>query len=146
MTTQFPEDPLNHIKTWQAKFKEHKQQCEVTKMDTSMDTSGTTYKDTREGLHDTSNATDAVKDWRAFCKDILDNNNPEEWIYPKDELIMAKQKAVDDFLDTICCALEELNGKEVFSCFIQAVQSQHEYTKKEYNKINELMNLLIEIK
>ena len=143
MTTQFPEDPLTHIKTWQAKFKEHKQQCGVAEMDTP----GTT-KDSREALHDTSNATDAIKNWRSFWKDVLDE--PGAHVYPESklteaiqkQLTMAKQKTIDNFLDEICCALEEMSGKEVFDCFVKAVESQHEYTKKEYYKTIDLMDLL----
>jgi BRCT domain type II-containing protein len=143
MTTQLPEDPLTHIKTWQAKFKEHKQQCGVAEMDTP----GTT-KDSREALHNTSNATDSIKDWRSFWKDVLDE--PEAHVYPESELTeaiqkqltMAKQKTIDNFLDEICCALEEMSGKEVFDCFVKAVESQHEYTKKEYYKTIDLMDLL----
>ena len=147
MTTQFPADPLTHIKTWQAKFKKIKQQCGVAEMDTP----GTT-KDSREALHDTSNATDAIKDWRGFWKDVLDERGAH--VYSEHELTeainqqktMTKQKIIDEFLDTLCCALEELSGEEVFNCFVEAVQSQHKYTKKEYDKTNELMDLLIELK
>ena len=147
MPTQFPEDPLNHIKTWQAKFKEHKQQCGVAELDEPL-----VSKDSREKLHDTSKAVDSIKDWRTFWKDVLDESGP--WISTENELTeainqqktMTKQKIVDDFLDTLCGAFEELSGKEVFDCFFEAVQSQHEYTKKEYDKTNELMDLLIELK
>jgi hypothetical protein len=59
---------------------------------------------------------------------------------------MAKQKAVDEFLDTICCALEEMSGEEVFDCFFEAVQSQFDYTKKEHDKTSELLDLLTELK
>jgi hypothetical protein len=96
-------------------------------------------KDSRESLHNTSNATDAIKDWRTFWKDVLDE--PEAKVCSG-----VKQKAIDDFLDTICCALEEMNGEEVFDCFLEAVQVRHEDAKKEYDKTNELMNLLIGLK
>ena len=147
MTDQLPEDPLNHIKTWQAKFKELKQQCGVAEMDTP----GTT-KDSREALHDTRNATDAIKDWRTFWKEVLDE--PGAHVYPENELTqaiqkqltMAKQKTIDNFLDEICCALEEMNGKEVFECFVEAVQSQFDYTKKEHDKTSELLDLLTGLK
>jgi hypothetical protein len=143
MTTQFPEDPLTHIKTWQAKFKESKKQCGVAEMDEPL-----VSKDSRENLHDTSNATDSVKDWRTFWKDVLDE--PGAHVYPENELnqaiqkqkTMAKQKTVDNFLDEICCALEEMSGKEVFNCFVEAVQTQWDYTQKEYDKISELLDLL----
>ena len=145
MTTQLPEDPLNHIKTWQAKFKEHKQQCGVSELDEPL-----VSKNARENLHDTSNATDSVKDWRTFWKDVLDDSEDnfenELAIAIKQQITIAKQKAVDNFLDTICCALEEMSGEEVFDCFLEAVHSQHEYTKKEYDKTMELMDLLIGLK
>ena len=98
-----------------------------------------TTKDSRESLHNTSNATDAIKDWRTFWKDVLDE--PETKVCSG-----AKQKTIDDFLDTICCALEELTGEEVFDCFLEAVQVRNEDTKKEYDKTNELMDLLIGLK
>jgi hypothetical protein len=145
MSTQFPEDPLNHIKTWQTKFKEHKQQCGVAEIDTP----GTT-KDSREKLHDTSHAIDHIENWREYWKDVLnaseDTFQEKVLAQVKKELSTHKQKTIDNFLDTICCALEEMNGDEVFDCFLEAVQSQHEYTKKEYDKTNELMDLLIGLK
>jgi hypothetical protein len=93
-------------------------------------------KDSRESLHNTSNATDAIKDWRTFWKDVLDEPETKIWLD-------AKQKAVDNFLDTICCALEEMSGEEVFDCFLKAAQTQHEHTKKEHNKTTKLMDMLI---
>ena len=147
MLTQFPEDPLNHIKTWQAKFKEHKQQCGVAELDEPL-----VSKDSRENLHDTSNATDSVKDWSTFWEDVLDDFKSEDNFENelataiKQQIAMAKQKAVDSFLDTICCALEEMSGEEVFDCFLEAVQVRNEDTKKEYDKTNELMDLLIGLK
>jgi len=147
MSTQFPEDPLNHIKTWQAKFKEHKKQCGVAELDEPL-----VSKDSRKNLHNTSYAVDSIKDWRTYWKEVLDE--PGAHVYPENELnqaiqkqkTMAKQKTIDNFLDEICCALEEMSGAELFDCFVEAVQAQHEYTKKEYDKTNELMNLLTEYK
>jgi hypothetical protein len=143
MSTQFPEHPLNHIKTWQAKLKELKKQCGVAELDEPL-----VSKDARENLHDTSNAVDSIKDWRTYWKEVLDES--EAYIGTEDEfatvikqqLTMTKQKTVDNFLDEICCALEEMSGKELFECFVEAVQAQHEYTKKEYDKTTEIMNLL----
>ena len=143
MSTQFPEDPLNHIKTWQAKFKEHKKQCGVAELDEPL-----VSKDSRENLHNTSNAVDSIKDWRTFWKDVLDES--ETCIGTEKELnqaiqkqkTMAKQKTIDNFLDEICCALEEMSGEEVFDCFVKAVQAQWDYTQKEHDKTSELLDLL----
>jgi hypothetical protein len=139
MTTQLPEDPLKNIITWQTEYKQIKQECGVAEMDTP----GTT-KDSRESLHDTKNATDSMGDWRTFWKEVLDET--EENFKIEEKMSVHKQKTIDDFLDTICCALEEMSGEEVFDCFFEAVQSQHEYKEKEYNKINELMDFLIGLK
>jgi len=103
-------------------------------------------KDSRENLHDTSNATDSVKDWRTFWKDVLDDSEDnfenELATAVQQQLIMTKQRTVNNFLDTICCALEEISGKEVFNCFVEAVQTQWDYTQKEYDKTSELLDLL----
>lgn len=139
MTTQFPEDSSNAMETWKAKYKEAKQQCGVAEIDAP----GAT-KDSRENLHTVQNATDSLKDWRTFWKDVLDE--PKEESNAEDELTLAKQKTVEYFLDTISCALEEINGEEVFNCLLMAVQSHHEYIKKEYDKANVLMDLLIGLK
>jgi hypothetical protein len=138
MTTQFPEDPLSHIKTWQNKFKEHKQQCEIAEMNEPL-----ISKDSRENLHNTKNATDAIKDWRTFWSDVIDESKDNF----EDELFASiKQRTINDFLDSITCALEEMSGEEVFNCFVEAAQTKHDYTQKEHYKTNELFNLLLAAK
>jgi hypothetical protein len=147
MTIQSFKGPIKNMSAWQTQLKQIKQECGVAEINAP----GTT-KDSREALHDTSNATDAIKDWRSFWKDVLDV--PGTWDCSEDELTeainqqktMAKQKAVDDFLDTLCGALEELSGEEVFDCFFEAVQSQFDYTKKEHDKTSELLDLLAGLK
>jgi hypothetical protein len=144
MTTQLPEDPIKNIITWQTKHKQIKQECGVAEMDEPL-----VSKNSRENLHDTSNATDSVKDWRTFWKDVLDE--PSAHVYPENELnqaiqkqkTMAKQKTIDNFLDEICCALEEMSGEEVFDCFFEAVQSQWNYTQKEHEKTNDLFKRVL---
>ena len=136
MTTQLPDDPLKNIITWQTKYKQIKQECGVAEMDT-LDTPGTT-KDSREALHDTNNAMDSVKDWRIAAWEMISETEVNQ------QITMAKQKAVDNFLDTICCALEELSGDEVFDCFFEAVQSQWDYTLKEHTKVNDLFKRVVD--
>jgi len=143
MSTQFPEDPLNHIKTWQAKLKEHKKQCGVAELDEPL-----VSKDSRENLHNTSYTVDSIKNWRTYWKEVLDESEAcigtEKELSDaiKQQLIKAKTTAVDNFLDTICCALEEMSGEEVFDCFLEAVQAQWDYTRKEHDKTSELLDLL----
>jgi hypothetical protein len=87
-------------------------------------------------------------DWRTEAwKKVSETNFEDQLAIAATQLLtVAKQKVVDDFLDTICCALEELSGKEVFDCFFEAVQSQFDYTKKEHNKTSELLDLLAGLK
>jgi hypothetical protein len=120
MTTQFPEDPLNHIITWQTKFKQYQ-----------METPYVT-KDSRESLHNTSNATDSIKDWRTFWKDVLDET--------EEKLTTNKKRLINDFSDIICGALEEMSGEEIFECFFEAALERHQCVKKEYDKANQLIS------
>ena len=120
MTTQLPEDSF-------------------TKMNDPSNS-----KDSRENLHDTSYAVDSITDWRTFWKDVLDET--EETFKTEDQMSRHKQETIHNFLDTICCGLEEMNGKEVFECFFKAVQDQYEYTKKEHDNTKQLMYLLMELK
>jgi hypothetical protein len=140
MTTQSSDTLHVGFDTWKTQFEKHKQECGVAEMTTP----GTT-KDSRESLHDTSNATDSVKDWRTFWKDVLEEFSTEDKLTEaiNQQKTMAKQKAVDDFLDTLCGALEELSGEEVFDCFVEAVQSQWDYTRKEHEKTNDLFKRVL---
>jgi hypothetical protein len=145
MTAQASKGLRSSFDTWKTNMEDIKKQCGVTQPNEPL-----VSKDSRENLHDTSNATDSVKDWRTFWKDVLDDSedNFENELTQaiQKQLTIAKQKTVNNFLDEICCALEEMSGKEVFDCFVEAVQAQHEYTKKEFDKTNELMDLLIGLK
>ena len=87
-------------------------------------------------------------DWRTEAwKKVSETNFEDQLAIAATQLLTAaKQKTVDNFLDEICCALEELSGKEVFDCFVEAVQAQNEYTKKEHEKTSELLNLLTGLK
>ena len=147
MTAQTSKGLLSSFDTWKENMENIKKKSGVAQLNEPL-----VSKDSRENLHDTSNATDAIKDWRTFWKDVLDV--PGTWDCSQDELTkainqqktMTKQKTVDNFLDEICCALEELSGKEVFDCFVEAVQGQFDYTKKEHDKTSELLDLLTGLK
>jgi hypothetical protein len=139
MTTQ-PNDTLRlDFDTWKKQFEESKKECGVAEINTPG-----ASKDSRESLHNTVNATDSMKDWRSFWKDVLDET--EENFKTEEKLSVHKRRATDDFLDTICCALEEMDGDEVFDCFLDAVQVQYAHTKKEHEKSTKLIDLLIGLK
>ena len=149
MTAQTSKDLLSSFDTWKESMEDIKKKSGVAQLNEPL-----VSKDSRETLHNTSNATDSIKDWRSFWKNVLDEESPEAGVYSKYELAKAtetqltitKQKTVNNFLDEICCALEEMSGKEVFDCFLEAVQSQFDYTKKEHDKTSELLDLLTGLK
>lgn len=134
MTTQT--DDTFDFETWKKQFKETKKECGVAEINTP----GTT-KDSRETLHDTSNATDSIKDWRSFWSEVLDESEivlDEPQVKEED-----RQEAINGFADTICCALDKMNGEEVCECMFAAVTQQFEYTLKEHCKSIELLNAFV---
>jgi uncharacterized protein with gpF-like domain len=144
VTVQFPEDPLTNVITWQTQLKKHSNQQKITKMKTPEIT-----KESHEKLHTVLNATDHIEDWRTFWKDILKEEEDVIEVLEKNDSVVlrqTKQRIINHFLDTIAHALEELSGKEVLDCFIQAVEDEHTYKVKESNKVGELFNLLSQLK
>ena len=76
-------------------------------------------KDSREKLHDTTASTaQSIK--HAECL----------------------KKTREYFADTICEAMDELTGKEVYQAFYKACKALRNTTKKEYNNANELFECL----
>ena len=76
-------------------------------------------KDSREKLHDTTASTaQSIK--HAECL----------------------KKTREYFADTICEAMDELTGKEVYQAFYKACKALRNITKKEYNNANELFECL----
>jgi hypothetical protein len=76
-------------------------------------------KDSREKLHDTTASTaQSIK--HAECL----------------------KKTREYFADTICEAMDELTGKEVYQAFYTACKALRNITKKEYDNANELFECL----
>jgi len=76
-------------------------------------------KDSREKLHDTTASTaQSIK--HAECL----------------------KKTREYFADTICEAMDELTGEEVYQAFYKACEALRNTTKKEYNNANELFECL----
>lgn len=120
-------DPVETIKVWQDWYKNHRV---VAEMDEPLAT-----KDSREHLHDTSNATDTLADWRSHYAELIGDRIPLE----EDDCIY-KQKATDGFADTIAEFINEMTGEEMYECFVKAVSSQLEYATKEYDRARDLMD------
>jgi hypothetical protein len=76
-------------------------------------------KDSREKLHDTTASTvQSIK--HAECL----------------------KKTREYFADTICEAMDELTGEEVYQAFYKACKALRDVTKKEYDNANELFECL----
>jgi hypothetical protein len=53
-----------------------------------------------------------------------------------------KIKATEHFADTLAEFCNELSGAELFECFLAAAYNNAELVKKEYDKAQELVDLL----
>ena len=105
-TTQ---EPLEAIDAWQKWYKENKL---VAELDEPLIT-----KDSREAMHDTTNAVDSAK-------------------------AMWMQKAQEYFADTIAEFQYELSGKEIYKAFYAAAMDNMDCVEKEYKKAKQLVNML----
>jgi hypothetical protein len=119
------DEPMDAIHKWQEWYRSNRVIAEIDEPGVS--------KDSRESLHDTSNVTSVMPEWReAFDKLTL---NPME-------ITNFKEKATEYFADTIAEFFNELSGAELFECFLTAAHNNAELVKKEYDKAQELVDLL----
>jgi len=129
METKLPDtEPVEAIKAWQDWYKSHRT---VAQMDDPHAT-----KDSRENLHDTSNATDMFPNWREHYAELIGDRLPLQGndIY--------KQKATEFFADTIAEFFNEMSGEELFACFRQAAKENLEHIQKEYDRAMDLIDLI----
>ena len=110
-TTQ---EPLEEINAWQEWYKTHKV---VAEMDEPLVT-----KDSREKMHDTTNATDTLES--ASAKAV--------WM----------EKAKEHFADTLAEYQYELSGKDFYKAFYQAAVEAMGHARKEYDRTKELVDML----
>jgi hypothetical protein len=109
-----PHEPIDAIKTWQDWYKSHRI---VAQLDKPLIT-----KDSRENMHDTTQATDTFKE----------TDTKAIWM----------QKAKEHFADTLAEYQYELSGKDFYKAFYQAAYEYLEATKKEYERTKELVDML----
>jgi hypothetical protein len=105
-TTQ---EPLEAIDAWQKWYKENKL---VAELDEPLIT-----KDSREAMHDTTNAVDSAK-------------------------AMWMQKVQEYFADTLAEYQYELTGKDLYKAFYKAAYESMECERKEYERAKELVDML----
>ena len=110
-TTQ---EPVETIQSWQDWFRSHKVVAEI---DEPLVT-----KDSRENMHDTSNAVET----------LLDTNPKAMWI----------EKAKEHFADTLAEYQYELSGKDFYKAFYQAAVETMGHAQKEYERTKDLVDML----
>jgi hypothetical protein len=103
-------NPLDAIQTWQEWYSKNQP---VASMDKPLVT-----KESREKLHDTSNAVDSLH---------------------KGKLL---EKATTYFADTIAEYSSELSAVELFSCLLAAATENYNYTKGEYENAKQFLDCI----
>ena len=105
---------MEAIDAWQKWYKEHRVIAEI---DEPLVT-----KDSRESMHDTSNAVDT----------LLKTDAKEMWV----------EKAKEHFGDTLAEYQYELSGKDFYKAFYQAAVEAMGHAQKEYERTKELVDML----
>lgn len=112
--------PMETITQWQEWYRKNRQ---VASIDTPL-----VSKDSREKMHDTSNATSVLSEWEAS-------------IGMKDSSIYF-EKAIDAFEDTLCEFSNDLTATEMFDAFKAAVQNTYNTHKKEFDNAQQLFDIV----
>ena len=113
-------EPIEAISKWQEWYRSHRIIAEI---DVPMAT-----KDSREKLHDTSNATTTLEGSNNLLTDYC--------------TAMSFQKAKEYFADTLAEFANELSGKELYKAFYAAAIENMDCVEKEYNKAKQLVDML----
>jgi hypothetical protein len=125
---EHPHEPVNVIQDWQEWYKKNRV---IAQMDEPL-----VSKDSRENLHDSSNAVDTLPDWRTFYAELIDEPQTQVTV-PSN-----KQKAIDYFADTLAVFNGILTGSELFECFLTAAVDSLNVVQKEYEQAKDLVDLL----
>jgi len=125
---EHPHEPIDVIQGWQEWYKKNRV---IAQMDEPL-----VSKDSRENLHDSSNAVDKMPDWRSFYAELIEDE-------PKQKAVTTiKEKATEWFADTIAEFFNELTGEELFECFLTAAANNLQHVKKECDQAQTLVDLL----
>lgn len=110
--------PMETIQQWQDWYRAHRTIAEL-------DAPGVS-KDSKENLHNTTNATSVLSEWNSFFD--MDNND----VY--------KQKATEYFADTIAEFIDEMTGDELYNCFKEAVDKYYNSQKEQFENLKQFHN------
>jgi len=125
-------EPQDTIKEWQEWYRNHRV---VAEMDEPL-----VSKESRENLHDTSNAISEMPNWREFFKEIL-NETEEKEPTPRVSNSVYVNKAIEHFADTIAEFQNEMTGEELYVCFVEAARENLAYATAEYDRAKDLFDL-----
>lgn len=107
-------EPVHTIKEWQDWYRKHRVVAEIDEP--------LAAKESREKMHDTTNALETLKDTDARAM----------WL----------EKAKENFADTLAEYQYELSGKDFYKAFYQAAQENMQHAEKEYQRCRELVDML----
>lgn len=127
MTFHSQHKPMDTIKDWQIWYKQHQP---VAEMDEPL-----ASKDSRENMHDTSNATNhEVEKWR-------------NWIQPTKQIQESYyfNSVVDALTDVLAEYTHELTPEEFHRAFLFAAVKAMNEEEEEYKKAKKLVDLLSSI-
>ena len=111
------EQPIKTIQNWQEWYRKHKVVAEINEPLAS--------KDSREKMHDTSNAVANINDMPSPLKEYD-----------------ARTNAFNDFSDVLASYMGVLGGKELYKIFFKAAQEYADIIEAEYKQANDLVNSL----
>ncbi len=125
-------DPQNTIKEWQEWYRSHQTVAQMNEPLVS--------KESRENLHDTSNAVDTMPNWREFLKELAEEPQEKETT-PRVVNSVYVNKAIEHFADTIAEFQNEMTGEELYACFVEAARENLAYVTAEYDRAKDLFDL-----
>jgi hypothetical protein len=124
-------EPMDAIGKWQEWYRANRVIVEI-------DTPGVS-KESCKSLHETNNVTSVMPGWDGVNSE---NMTWSEFFTESSFASSCKEKATEYFADTIAEFFNELSGAELFECFLAAACNNAEHVKKEYDKAQELVDLL----
>ena len=103
-------------------------------------------KDSRENLHEVTNATGTLSSWYTDAVETfygnLDNAAKENKKMETELKISLTEQLTTYFEDTLCEFYDELTPIEIVQCFHEAIKRNFTLHEKEFNKAKELIELV----
>ena len=123
--------PMETIQQWQEWYRANRK---VACLDEPL-----LSKESRKNLHETTNAVDTMPERNLYYKKLIEDMN-----FNSDDIF--KQKAKEQFADTISEFIHEMTGDEMFYCFLAAVLMIADIQKKELDNTQQLVKRVMDQK